>query len=195
MISINATNDFNRNTTTMNFVIVIQFFDFICKNVFEHLLIVSSSKNDFCDSIFTYFNIVKTNNRDILYLHYFLWFRKTNHITNFRNRIFTNSNYDIRMIRFINRTIKRSIVSTAESFVSISNASLANLNESLKEFIRKLFNDSNAIVLKKQMHSFSHNVTCFKYIAVFINKCQFGFFRVCVERTEHDSIEFYKDNV
>ena len=72
MILINVASDFNRITTTINFVIVIQFFDFICKNVYEHLLVVNLSNDDFFDSIFTYFDIVKTNNRDILHLHCFL---------------------------------------------------------------------------------------------------------------------------
>ena len=72
VILINAVNDFNRVTTTMNFVIVIQFFDFIYKNVFEYLLIVNLLNNDFFDSIFIYFDIIKTNNRDMLHLHCFL---------------------------------------------------------------------------------------------------------------------------
>ena len=48
------------------------------------------------------------------------------------------------------------------------------------------------------MYSFLHNVTCFKYNAVFICKCRFDFFRICVERStiiKHDNIEFYKNKV
>ena len=82
------------------------------------------------------------------------------------------------MIRFINRIVKCLIVSIAESFVSIFDTPSTHLNESLKEFIRKLYNDSNAVFFKKQMYSFSHNVTCFKYNAAFIDKCRFDFFRV-----------------
>ena len=102
------------------------------------------------------------------------------------------------MIRFIDRIIKCLIVSTVENFVSIFDALLTKLNKSLKKFIRKLYDDSNAVILKKQMHSFSYNVTCFNYSAVFTDKCRFDFFRVCVDRstiTEHDNIEFYGNNV
>ena len=125
VISINAANNFNWITTTMNFVVVVQFFNSIYKNVFEYLLTVNSLNNDFFDLIFTYFDIVKTNNRDLLYLHCFQWFCETYYITNFRKQIFTNSNYAIKIIWFIDRIIKCSIVLTAENFVSIFDASSA----------------------------------------------------------------------
>ena len=56
----------------MNSIIVIQFYNIVCKNVFKHLLIMNLSNDDFFKSIFTYFDIVKTNNRDMLHLHCFL---------------------------------------------------------------------------------------------------------------------------
>ena len=198
VILINATNDFNRITTTMNSVIVVQFFDFIYKSVFEYLLIVNPSNDDFFHSMFTYFNIVKMNNRDMLHLHCFLWFREICYITNFRNRVFTNLDYDIKMIRFIDWIIKCLIVSIVENFVSIFDTLSTNLNKSLKEFIRKLHDDNNVAIFKTQMYLFLHNVTFFKYSAVFINKCWFDFFRVCRKRftvTKHDNIELYKNKI
>ena len=182
----------------MNFVIVIQFLDYICKIVFKLLFVVDSLNDNFFHSIFTYFDILKTNNRDMLHLHCFLWFRETYLLTNFQNRIFTDSNYNIKVIWFIDQIIKNSIVSIAKSFVSFFDAISTNLNELLKEFIRKLHDNNNVVVFKKQIDSFLHNVTCLNYNAVFINKCRFNFFRVCVKRfiiTKHDNTELYKNYV
>lgn len=68
----NAANNFNPIIVTMNLIMITQFFECICKNIFEHLLIAKFFDDDVFDSISTYFEIVKINNRDMLHLHCFI---------------------------------------------------------------------------------------------------------------------------
>lgn len=51
-------------------------------------------------------------------------------------------------------------------------APLASLSETDARFAEILENDSNAVALKKQLHSSSHNATCFKYDAGATGQCR-----------------------
>lgn len=68
----NVVNDFSRITTTINSITMIKFFEIICKNIFKCLLIAKFFKNFFLNSMSTYFEIVKINDDNTLYLHCFL---------------------------------------------------------------------------------------------------------------------------
>lgn len=51
----------------------------------------------------------------------------------------------------------------------------ASLNKTDADFALKLYKDSNAIASKTQIHSSSHNTTCFKYGVAATGKCWFDF--------------------
>ena len=67
------------------------------------------------------------------------------------------------MITFIDHIIKYSIDAAAEQHKIMMEAPSASLHESNSEFAFKLHQDSNAVASKYQMHSKTHNATCFKY--------------------------------
>ena len=65
-----------------------------------------------------------------------------------------------------------------------SEALLAFLTEKFDaDFIQKFKNDSNAVILKRQMHFISHNATCYKFGAAATQKCRFDFPQLCVNQT------------
>ena len=74
----------------------------------------------------------------------------------------------------------------------------AFLNETVEEFSQKFHQNSNVIIVKKQLHLSSHTSTCFKYDAVAIRQCRFDFSRSIVKKitvTKQNAIEIYKNHV
>lgn len=86
---LNGTNTFVeafvRMTVTMN--PVDHFFETTCRGIFEHLLAVCSKDGGVLSLISTYFGTVKTNGREMLYLHYLVWLYSAFHITQLRKQL------------------------------------------------------------------------------------------------------------
>ena len=60
---------FARMTAKMNPIAIIRFFEATCHDIFEHLLATGSKDGGLFGPIFTYFGIVESNGKGILYLH------------------------------------------------------------------------------------------------------------------------------
>lgn len=71
------------------------------------------------------------------------------------------------IVKFIDEIIWYSILEQPLTII-VYEASLAFSNKIDNEFKSKLEEDNNAIATKTQLYSSFHNVTCFKYEAVFL---------------------------
>lgn len=59
-------------TATINFVVIAHFFETICHAIFKYLLAAKSKNMRFFDLVSIYFNTIKINNQQILYLYYLI---------------------------------------------------------------------------------------------------------------------------
>ena len=112
--------------------------------------------------------------------------------------MYTKSNFATRIVHFIDRIIKCFIDSEfVNAFVYLKAFSTC-LNKTVEELFQKFYQNSNVIIVKKQLHFSSHTSTCFKYNAVAIRQCRFDFSRFIVTKitmTEQNAIEIYKHYV
>ena len=134
----------------------------------------------------------------MLHLHCLVWLRGVFHISKLRNQLRSDPAYTTRMIQFIDRIIKCSIVPARRSDGPKLDAPLASLNETDQEFAQRLEDDSNAVASKCQLHSSSHNATCFEYGAAATGQCRFDFPRPCNDQTkmtEQGNIEVFRNGV
>ena len=94
-----------------------------------------------------------------------------------RNRLLTELEYASQMVKFIDHIIKCSIrpADTPAERLNLESPDATLRAEPDADFAQRLEDDSNAVVLKRQMHSVSHNATCFKYGAAATRKCRFDF--------------------
>ena len=92
------------------------------------------------------------------------------------------------MEEYLDGIIKCSIESSVTATCGNSEAPLAVLEETNAEFAAKLAADSNCIASKCQMHSMSHNATCFKYGAAASQKYRFNFLHPTVEQTNISNV-------
>lgn len=72
---------FIRIIATMNFIAIVRFFEIIYYYIFKYLLATSFKDKSFLGFISTYFGIIETNIRGILYLHCLVWLFDTLCIT------------------------------------------------------------------------------------------------------------------
>ena len=87
------------------------------------------------------------------------------------------------MALYLDNIVKYSIQPIDAISAGSLEAPPAALEQTDTEFAAKLAADSNAVAAKCQMHSMSHNATCFKYGAAVTGKCWFNFLCLMVERT------------
>ncbi len=168
----------------MNPVAVAQFFEATCTGIFKRLLAAGSTEGGLLGPVSIYYGTVETNGRGMLHLHCLVWLRGVFHLAELRSRLQSDPQYAADIVKFI------------DSIICCSMADIS-LNETDEEFALKLYKDSNAIASKTQVHSFSHNATCFKYKAAISGKCRFDFPRPCIEETrvtELSSIEISRNN-
>lgn len=64
--------EFERTIAIINLVAVAQFFEAICIGIFKHCFATRSIENSLLELVSTYFNIIKTNDQEMLHLHYFV---------------------------------------------------------------------------------------------------------------------------
>lgn len=151
-----------------------QFFEATCSAIFNNLLHANSLDGGLFGPISIYFGTVETNGRGMLHLHCLVRLKGAFHLTNLRHRLLSDPEYANRMVEFIDRIIKCSIVQ-GEATQPNPDAPSAYMDETDTEFAQRLADDSNTVAAKRQMHSISHNATCFKYGAAGTGKCRFKF--------------------
>lgn len=134
----NTADTFARAIAIMNLIAVAQFFKTICRDIFEHLLAVSSKNGGLLGPVSTYFGTVETNGRGMLYLHCLVWFCGVFHLSEIRNRLCSNTKYDAKMVEFVDNIIKCSIISRIQPETLSQEAPRASLDKTDKEFSQKL---------------------------------------------------------
>ncbi len=125
-----------------------------------------------------------------------MWLRGAFHLANLRSCLQSDPQYATDMLQFINIIIScfladKSLSENIEQEVLAVDvlspigheAPSASLDETDAEFALALYRDSNAVASKTQVHSSSHNATCFKYGAAVSGKCRFDFPRPCIDKT------------
>ena len=174
---------FRAATAIINPVAVAQFFEATCAAVFDELLHDRVSGTGLLRPVSTYFGTVETNGRGMLHLHCLIWLKGFYHLAAFRTRLISEPQYKRQMVKYLDHIVNCSIQPDGLMLDISSEAPPANLAETNQQFNDKLAADSNAVAAKCQMHSTTHNATCFKYGAAATKKCRFNFPRPIVERT------------
>ena len=201
-VSDGAASAFKTATATMNPVAIATFFDETCKAIFDHLLAAGSSEDRLFGPMSTYFGTVETNGRGMLHLHCLVWLKGMTNISNFRQRMRGDPDYLSRLIRFLDHIIKASLSVPPSDTSATQNACPTKFTPfsttlDVDAFRATLDADSNKTASKVQMHSTSHNASCYKY-GKSGSKCRFNFPRPLVEETYVDkcnSLHFKQNNV
>ena len=170
-------------TATMNPIAVAQFFEATCSAIFDYLLHHGSTGLGLLGPVSTYFGTVETNRRGMLHLHCLVWLDGFFYLSAFWKRLLSEPGYKARMAEYLDCIMKCCIVPNAGADKDNSEAPSASLDETDDIFAAKLAIDSNCIASKCQMHSTSHNATCFKYGSAAAKKCRFNFLRPIVGQT------------
>ena len=174
---------FRAATATMNPVAVAQFFEATCATVFDGLLHDGVSGTGFLGPVSTYFGTVETNGQGMLRLHCLIWLKRFYYLATFQRQLVSEPQYKRQMVEYLDHIVNCSIQSDGLMLDISSEAPPADLAETNQQFNNKLAADSNAVAAKCQMHSTTHNATCFKYGAATTKKFRFNFPRPIVERT------------
>lgn len=135
----------------MNLVAVAQFFEAVCTGIFKHLLVAGSIKDGLLGPVSTYFGTVETNGRGMLHLHCLVWLRGAFYLVELRNRLQSDPQYAINMVKLIDNIVCCSIADILSTEKIKQKAPSASLNETDEDFALKLYKDSNAVASKIQM--------------------------------------------
>ena len=81
---------FKKQTTSFNFVTVAQFFDHICINLFQNFIRCDQNENDIFGHVSDYFDVIKTNDRNMFHLYCLIWLIENNEFVNLKNKIQKN---------------------------------------------------------------------------------------------------------
>ena len=180
-----------RLTAQMNPVAVAQFFHHICVGVFDALLAAGKDRMGILGEVSNYFGVVETNGRGMLHLHTLVWLAGNLEFFTLRDRLQSDPVFAGKMIRYISSIIKCSIdafTGDHDDVTSATQAPLARNPESDSAFTDRLHQDANAVACKRQIHSESHNPTCFKYAKEDSRVCRFNFPRPLVPETHVNSL-------
>lgn len=110
-----SAKEFARMTATMNPVAVAQIFEVTCHDIFEYLFATGYKDGGLLGPISTYFDIMKTNGRGMLHLHYVVCLHSVFHVTQQPEQLEANSEYTAHIVEFINRIIRCSIIPEDEA--------------------------------------------------------------------------------
>src|SRR5436190_4886377 len=165
------------STATSNPVAVAQFFNHICKGIFKSLLRSHTGQIGILGEVANHFGVVEANGRGMLHLHALIWLTGNLAFDSLRHRLLQDSTFANKMMHYLESIIVQSIDS--DSSLDIGPTDLppsSKCQESNNEFHVKLSADSNSVACKNQVHSKSHNATCFKYHQKGPGKgsCRFG---------------------
>lgn len=89
---------FRNVIANINSIIVIMFFDKTYKAIFNHFFIIKFIENKFFNLLIVYFNIIKTNNKDLFHFHYLVWLKNMSNLSNFCIRIYITNIFYIYFI-------------------------------------------------------------------------------------------------
>jgi hypothetical protein len=189
-----------RLTAQMNPVAVAQFFHHICKGVFDTLLAAGKDRTGILGDVSNYFGVVETNGRGMLHLHSLIWLSGNLEFFSLRDRLQCDPVFADRMIHYISSVIKCSV----DAFTGdVDNVSLRTQPPSARDpetdavFGSRLLHDVNTVASRRQLHSESHNPTCFKYARDGSRLCRFNYPRPLVEETHinsHGIIDLQRNN-
>lgn len=88
------------------------------------------------------------------------------------------------MMKIIANIICYSMADVSDCKETSQEALSMSLDKTDGKFALKLYQDSNSVASKIQIHSSSYNVTCFRYKAVITRKYWFGFPCPCIAETK-----------
>ena len=114
---------------TSNPVAVAQFFNHICKAIFNGLLQSNTGRIGIFGQVANHFGVVETNGRGMLHLHALVWLTGNLAFSDLRDRILQDRDFANRMIRYIESIIVESINSDINS---TTNSGPANIPPSSK---------------------------------------------------------------
>ena len=187
-------------TTIMNSVAIVQFFHIICVIIMDHLL-ASGRQNGVLGPIFHHYDVVETNSRNMLHLHYMLWLNKNLGLADWKTQLLGYENYATRMITcldtiilyYVDKTILQTPVLSIDQCINL----FAYGCESDLDWLKSINYDSNAVAVVKQIHSSSYNSTCFKYAHGKNGQCWLDFLRPLIDASfvnQHRVIKLNKNN-
>ena len=189
-----------RVTAQMNPVAVAQFFHHICAGVFDALLAAGKGRTGIFGEVSNYFGVVETNGRGMLHLHALIWLTGNLEFFTLRDRLLSDPVFAGRMVRYIASVIKCSIDAFTDDHAdapSRTQTPAARGPESDSSFGSLLLRDANEVASKRQIHSESHNPTCFKYAKEGSRQCRFLFPRPLVTESRVNSfgvVEIERNN-
>ena len=112
----------------------------------------------------------------MLHFHVLIWLARNLKFNNLQNWLLQNNVFAHKMICYFKFIIVQNINSDIDSTADSANTSFFFKNQdSNHKFYEKLAVNNDVIVIKTQIHSFNHMITCFKYHQKSIekNSCKF----------------------
>ncbi len=174
-----TTSAFCHAIAIINPVAVATFFHETCRGIFNYLLKAGSSDGDLFGSVLAYFGIVETNGRSMLYLHCLVWLKGISSFSDLCRKIADEDGFKIRLLLFVDQVIRYKLtpVDTNQVLPKVVPSASATPDGSI--FASQLKDNTNLVASQVQMHSWTHNATCFKYDH---NKtqCRFNFSRLII---------------
>ena len=176
---------------TSNPVAVAEFFHHVCKAVLDGLFATDTGQIGILGDLSNHFAVVETNGRGMLHLHGLAWARGNLAFTTLRDRLLEDSDYAVRMIRYLESIITQGVDGSIPHDPEVNLPSMppsAKDFESDNDFCLRLSHDSNCVARRMQLHSRHHLATCFKYrqAGPRKNACRFGMPRDLVHTSKID---------
>src|SRR6266480_671483 len=114
---------------TSNPVAVAQFFNHICKAIFDGLIQSGTGRIGILGQVANHFGVVETNGRGMLHLHALVWLTGNLEFNTLRNRLLQDGDFAHRVIRYLEAIIIQSINSDVNS---VTESGPANMPPSSK---------------------------------------------------------------
>lgn len=95
-------------TAIMNPITIAKLFYIIYDAIFIFLFGASQTKKEFLGLLSSYFNTVKTNGYEMLYLHYLIWLQGILHLVTLQTQIQSNDEFCQKLFSFLKHIIKYS---------------------------------------------------------------------------------------
>ena len=128
---------------------------------------MSINQFDIFDQVLNYFDMMKINKKDMLHLHFLIWFVNNLEFCNLQSQLQNDAVFVTRMIHYLKSVIKCSvdlIIENLENLKSQLQFSSVKKSKTNSIFVHELNCNSNAVAFKQQMHNKNHTHICFKYI-------------------------------
>ena len=178
-----------RKTANMNPAAVAVFFDKVCTAVLEALINPRDGDMGILGDVSTYFGVVESNGRGMLHLHGFVWLTGNVDFLNLREKILDDPAFSREMIEYLDSIISECIdpCESEDGSDHMSRPSTQDF-DCEEDYMNALRSYGNAVASKQQMHSKSHNSTCFKYSKKGTRQCRFNFPRPTHEASHFDDL-------